>query len=216
MNDINLQLVREFFELNLFRVMTQWRQDQLGAPRGGHSPQLFVENTNIVPEYELGLVLGPGDLAYVHCAVVEIRAWHSDRFYSSLLQANPVVTQFAEAEALVPPREFFGTDDFKSILVVSELPLSPEQRTQSIEGLEKTKVDHIIEFSTILRELVDKVSINGAFTGSHTLQLIQLLKRYRLVRNQQMEFVFPMEGPVPAGEPQVETAEVVDDDGAQD
>ncbi len=217
MNDINLQLVREFFELNLFRVLTQWRQDQIGAPRGGHSLQLFVENTALVPEYDLGLVLRPGDLAYIHSAVVEIRAWHTDRFYSSLLQANPVVTQFAEPNARIPAREFFGTDDFKTVLVVSELPHTPEQHAQSIESLEKTNVDHVIEFSTILRELVEKVSINGAFTGSHTLQLIQLLKRYRLVRNQQMEFAFPMEDPVSDGEAQVETAEVVDDDdGEQD
>ncbi len=193
MTDIDLQLVREFFELNFFQVTTRWRQQDAGDAHGEGGLQLYIENAKPGPEDTLDVVLHPADLPHIHYAVVEIRAWHSDRFYSSLIDSNPVVTQFAEPWALGPARDFFGMDDFKTILVVSELPRAAEQRSQAIQRLKRTGIDHLIEFPSVLQSLVGKVVLNGTYTGSPTLQILQLLKRYRLLRNQQMEFTFPSE-----------------------
>ncbi len=191
MTDIDLQLVREFFELNFFQVTTHWRQHDPVDVQVDGGLQLYVENAKPGPEEALDVVLHPSDLPHVHYAVVEIRAWHTDRFYSSLIESNPVVTQFAEPAALGPARDFFGTDDFKTILVVSELPRAAEQRAQAVQRLKRTGIDHLIEFASILQSLTSKVLLNGTYTGSPTLQILQLLKRYRLLRNQQMEFSFP-------------------------
>lgn len=206
MTDIDLQLVREFFELNFFQVTTRWRQHDTIETQGDGGLQLYIENTKPGPEETLDVVLHPSDLPNVRYAVVEIRAWHSDRFYSSLIESNPVVTQFAEPSALGPAKDFFGTDDFKTILVVSELSRAAEQRAQAIQRLKRTGIDHLIEFPSILQSLAGKVVLNGTYTGSPTLQVLQLLKRYRMLRNQQMEFMFPSEPRIilPAGSAEVE------------
>ena len=193
MTDIDLQLVREFFELNLFQVTTRWRQQDGADSQGEGGLQLYIENAKPGPEEKLDVILHPADLPHVHYAVVEIRAWHSDRFYSSLIDSSPVVTQFAEPWALGPARDFFGTEEFKTILVVSELPRAADQRAQAVQRLKRTGIDHLIEFPSVLQSLVSKIVLNGTYTGSPTLQILQLLKRYRLLRNSQMEFTFSSE-----------------------
>ena len=193
MTDVDLQLVREFFELNLFRVTTNWRQHGTAGETGEVGLQLYVENTKPASGESLDVVLHPSDLPHLDYAVVEIRAWHTDRFYSSLIESNPGVTQFAEPWALGHARDFFGTDDFKTVLVVSELPRSAEQRIQALQRLRRSGVDHVIEFPNVLQSLASNVVLSGTYTGSPTLQLLQLLKRYRLLRNQQLEFTFSSE-----------------------
>ena len=201
MTDVDLYLVREFFELNFFRVMTQWQQDT-AVNRNERGLQLFVENADPTPEHELGVVLFPDDLPHLDRAVVEVRPWHTDRFYSSVLESNPVITQFAEEESLGAARNYFGGASFKTILVVSELPVTPKQRARTICAIEDSKVDHILEFPTILRSILSRVSINGGYAASHALQTIQLLKRYRLVSDQQLEFGFPAESSGPVALPE--------------
>lgn len=193
MTDVDLQLVREFFELNLFRVTTNWRQHGTAGETGDVGLQLYVENTKPASGESLDVVLHPSDLPHLSYAVVEIRAWHTDRFYSSLIESNPGVTQFAEPWALGHARDFFGTDDFKTVLVVSELPRTAEQRVQALQRLRRSGVDHVIEFPNVLQSLASNVVLSGTYTGSPTLQLLQLLKRYRLLRNQQLEFTFSSE-----------------------
>lgn len=189
MTDVDVQLVREFFELNHFSVTSNWRQhDPEATGEGGL--QLYVENTRAETDTATDILLEPADLVRVRYAVVEIRAWHTDRFYSSLIESNPGVTQFAEPWALGHAQEFFGSEDFKTILVVSELPRSLEQRAQALQRIRRTGIDHVIEFPSVLQGLTSNVVLNGTYTGSPTLQLLQLLKRYRLIRNQQLEFTF--------------------------
>jgi len=203
--DIDLHLVREFFELNLFQVMTHWHQES-SAGRSDSGIQLFVRNTNPVLEDPPETVLTPTDLVRIDNAVVEIRAWHTDRFYSSVIESNPVVTQFVQADALTSARDFFGGAPFRTVLVISELPSAPERRHDSIRSLREAGVQHILEFTTILRELVQRVNLSSTYAPSHTLQMIQLLKRYRMLQNLQMEFSFPMEAPAVAAAT-IETAE---------
>ena len=196
MTDVDLYLVREFFELNFFRVMTHWQQGS-ATNRTEKGLQLFVENADPAPERDLDIVLSTDDLPNIDRAVVEVRPWHTDRFYSSVLESNPVITQFAEEEALGAARNFFAGASFKTILVVSELPVTLEQRARTINCIEDSKVDHLLEFPTILRSILNRVSINGGYAASHALQTIQLLKRYRLVSNQQLEFGFPADSSAP-------------------
>lgn len=196
MAEIDLQLVREYFELNRFRVHTHWPQhDRDGGADSG--AQLYVENAAPAEAGETEPILQPEHLGRLHRAVVEVRPWHTDRFYASLIEANPVLTQFAEPWALGHAQDFFGTDDFKTILVISELPRTAEQRDHLARRLAQTSLHHIFEFPAILKDLAERVALSGTYTGSPTLQLLQHLKRYRLLRNQQLELTFPRE-PKPA------------------
>ena len=197
MDDVNLQLVREFFELNVFRVLTNWHQDPRTLRAGEQSGQLFVENASQPAARELPIVLGEGDVAGIERAVVEVRAWHADRFYPSVIEANPILSQFVSEDSLALAHDVFTGLPFTTVLVVSELPVTVEQRNRSVELLRAAGVAHILEFPVILRTLLNKVSINGSYAASSTLQTLRLLKRYKLVRNQQMEFPFLTEPPEP-------------------
>lgn len=206
MGDVNVQLVREFFELNLFQVLTNWQQAARRVKPVEHGGQLFVQNTNPEPARELPFLLHPGDIAAIERAVVEVRAWHGDRFYPSVIEANPVLYQFVSQDSLAMAKELFQHHPFSTILVVSELPAGHELRERSLALLQNTGIGHVIEFPLILREIINRVDAGENYPSSDTLQTLRLLKRYKLVRNQQMEFVFTTEAPPADRPPRVEVS----------
>ncbi len=69
-------------------------------------------------------------------------------------------------------------------------------------------MNHVLEFPAILNDLVERVMVSGTYTGSAAMQLLQLLKRYRLFRNQQLEFTFPREPHAAGPGPRVEADSV--------
>lgn len=204
MAGLDLQIVREFFELNHFKVATRWPQH---VPQADGGVQLYVQNAGAANPQQAETELHPSRLRSVGNAVVEVRPWHTDRLYASLVEGNPVLTQFAEPWALGHAADFFGGEPFATILVVSELPRTPEQRAQALRRVEQGGVRHVIEFPAILQDLTERVALSGSYTGSPTLELLQLLKRYRLLRSQQLEFTFGRESATYARNPRVDTTE---------
>ena len=169
MADVNLQLVREFFELNMFAVLTNWQRESLRQRGADSSLQVFVENVNPALPRELDFVLNPADLCALERALVEVRAWHADKFYPSVIESSPVLWQFVSAESLAFAREIFGARPFETILVISELPSSPDPRARSIQLLQDAGIGHVLEFSSVLRDLLDKVSMHENYATSPTL-----------------------------------------------
>ena len=207
MSDATVQIVREFFEFNGFHVMTHWQHDTV-RPRGTeHGIQLYVENTVPAVDRPLDLVLRVGDIPAVPRALVEVRAWHTERFYASVFESNPVLFEVAGEAARARARQVFGRPDVKSILVISELPASPEPRQRAIDAARERGVDHVIEFPTILHEIIEKLNAHVSYAPSQTLQTVRLLKRYDFIRYQQLEFPFSAEAPGPASPTQIEIAE---------
>lgn len=213
MSDINVQLVREFFELHLFRVLTNW--EQAPSLAGERAAQLFVENTAL-PPHDMTIpadgILGIDELPLVERAVVEIRAWHGDRFYVSIIESNPDLFDFARKDASSVATECFGNQPFKTLLVVSELPASRESRDRALQLLRGHGVDFVIEFPTVLQGILGKIHENSSYTGSPTLQTIRLLKRYRFLRHSQMEFEFVSEPPPPIQPVRVDTTVLHEDE----
>lgn len=212
MGDINLQLVREFFELNQFQVLTNWQQSSLLQRAGEHHGQLFVRNTDTGTPRDLPYALQPGDVGAVVRAVVDVRAWHGDRFYPSVIEANPVLHQFVSPESLLLASDVFHHEPFTTVLVVSELPASAELRQRSLRLLEEMGIEHVIEFPLILRDMINRVDANGNYLSSDTLQTLRLLKRYKLVRNRQMEFTFTTEAPQSGRLPPVDAGPIPDEE----
>lgn len=208
MSDLNVQLVRECFELNLFQVLPYWQHD---PPASGAWPArpsdtpllLFVENTRPDIVRRIDFLLEPGDISGLQRAVVEVRAWHADRFYPSVIEANPVLGHVAYEETRQLAGQAFADRGFSTLLVISELPASPEPRERSIRLLRDLEIDHIVEFPTILEELLVKISAYGQYAPSATLQTLRLLKRYNLVRRLQLEFAFATEPPPSPVAPEV-------------
>ena len=194
MSDINVQLVRDFFELNAFHAMTFWQHDHARTRTTEHGLQLFVENTTApVPVRSLECVLRPGDVAGIDRAIVEVRAWHADRIYASVIESNTVLFDVAGDEARIRARQVFGGAPYKTILVISELSPSLEPRQRAITLLQQGSIDHVIEFPTLLHDILEKISAYVSYSPSQTLQTLRLLKRYDFIRRQQLELPFPTE-----------------------
>lgn len=202
MSDLNVQLVREYFELNSFRVMTHWQQDHMRARPPERGLQLFVENAATPHPGPADFLLRVNEAPMIERAIVEVRAWHADRLYVSHIESNPVLFDVTSEESRLLGRNFFGTDDFTTVLVIGELPASSEPREKALAALREGNLGHVIEFPTVLFELLEKVHPNVSYSSSVTLQMLRLLKRYDFIRYQQLELPFPTEAPVGAAGPQ--------------
>ena len=206
MSDIDVQLVRECFELNHFNVMTFWQHDRPAVSEPGL--QLLAENTAPNEDGEAGFVLEFGGLAAIGRALIEVRAWHADRFYASVIESNPVLTHVADDDSIGRARDAFSGAEFVTVLVISELPPSEEPRQRAIDLLRSAGIGHVLEFPVLLHEIIERIGTHGAYAPSHSLQTLRLLKRYDFIRRQQLEFAFPTESPLPHSPVLVETAEI--------
>lgn len=213
MADINVQLVREFFEFNLFHVLTNWKQVAQFERGTEYAPHLFVENcsgnSEPIMEDTLPFLLPVGYISRIMRAVVHIRAWHTDRVYPSVIESSPAFSRFRAPDVLAVGNEFFQGLPFKTILVISEFPrrrpgINEDIVSQAMRLLKERGVDHVIEFPTILIELLNYINVQNNYVASATLQTLRLLKRYDFIRNQQLEFEFPFDPPVPPRPPDIE------------
>lgn len=204
MSDINMQLVREFFELNRFHVLTHWQHDHV--PRFSDiSSILFVEHPSLEAVQETEFVLRPEEVGALARAIVEVRAWHADRFYPSVIESSPILGHVAGPEARALAESVFGGPDYDTVLVISELPGSPGPRARAVELLRAFGIGHVLEFPAIMTDILNRISAHGNYAPSHTLQTLRLLKRYDLVRRQQLEFGFSTEAPPGRDAPEVAT-----------
>lgn len=195
MSDLNMQLVREFFELNLFYVLPNWQFE--GALRDVESAGslLFVEQPKPAIAGEVDCLLHPGDIQSIQRAVVEVRAWHADRMYTSVIESNSVFARVASEQTRTIAESVFNSQDYKILLVVSEFSASPDKRDKAVKILQDHGIDHVIEFPTILADMLRLVSPQNNYAPSHTLQTMRLLKRYNFIRKQQLELFFPSPTP---------------------
>lgn len=175
MSPLNQELVKVYFEMNGFLV------------KGNE--QFFVLNLhpqNLDPPP--GFLLNSLDLPAIEKATVEIKGWHTEKFSPPRLHRFPEIFDFVQPEALKIARRFFGDNNFKKILVVSSLPAPKgETRKKSIKLLQAKGIDHVLEFRSILEYLIRKVRPTRHYAHSDLLQLLRLLKYYRLLKEPQLE-----------------------------
>jgi len=192
MSDVNLELVKEFFELNGFMILTN-RKHQLTKVGADweYSIELLAANLDVAEDKkEPGFLLEPRDLKAIPRAIVDVKGWHTEVFYPSTIESARSFFAFVSPESLQYAERVFKGEPFSKVVVLSELPSNKEIMARSVDVLRKNGVDHAIEFSTILKALISHVQINNNYTESDTLQLVRLMKRYGLVKDLQMEFLF--------------------------
>jgi len=205
MSEINIQLVREFFELHQFSVLTHWPHQDERARSGEGGSLLFVERLGTVPDAPAPFLLYGSDIRLLQRAVIEVRAWHADKFYPSVIESSPILAHVASSEVAGLAAAIFGGEAYATVLVISELPATAAPRARSRQLLEALGIGHIMEFGTLLAALAAQLSSQGNYAPSQTLQTLRLLKRYNLLRRLQLEFPFTLEPPIRDAEPAVET-----------
>lgn len=201
MAGVDLNIVREYFEMNGFFVR-QMRKHHIQKRRSKtrrHEDEIDLMVINPRPEKApdgLNFMLFANDLRYISRAILSVKGWHTMTFTPATLRSSTEIFNFLERDVLKRAEELFSastqdeakeTESFKKILVLPGLPTQEPHRTQSIELLRKHGVDAIISFRAMLQDIINKVEINHNYEKSDLLQVLRLLKNYDMIRSPQME-----------------------------
>ena len=196
MADTNTRVVREFLEANNFSVITNRKfQLQKADPPGRYSIDILGGNMHYTePKSPLPMRLQAEHMLHIPNVIVDVKGWHSFRFSPSLVNTKPELFYFVSPEALKFARSIFKGAPFKSVLVISEAPATEAVWSKMEEMLKNGGIDHVLEFPTILSFLISYVQVSNNYIESDTLQLLRFLKRYGLVKGEQLELPFKGKG----------------------
>ena len=196
MADTNTRVVREFLEANNFSVITNRKfQLQKADPPGRYSIDILGGNMQYTePKSPLPMRLLAEHMRHIPNVIVDVKGWHSFRFSPSLVNTKPELFYFVSPEALKFARSIFKGAPFKSVLVISEAPATEAVWSKMEEMLKNGGIDHVLEFPTILSFLISYVQVSNNYIESDTLQLLRFLKRYGLVKGEQLELPFKGKG----------------------
>ena len=170
MVDVNEEIVKKYFELKGFLVQTNVqylkRKEETGKKSSGYSDiDLIIMNPKTGEK-----------------AVVGVSGWHTERITPSYVRDwGHRLFGFLNKLALEKASEVLGSEDFHKILIVSQLGVKKESRNKFLEEAHKRGIDRVVEFPTILKELVDMVKIKPSY-DSEVLQILRLLKIYGLLK----------------------------------
>jgi hypothetical protein len=191
MSSVSETIVREYFELNEFLV--RQHRKYVGQARSEKEDDIdfFVLNPNPQPlpsDATLPFILGTQELRYLERAIVVVKGWHTETFYSSRLEQKPEIFRFVTPKVLLQASRVFGKDGkLLKLLVVPALPQEAKQRDQSIALLQSKGVDAVLPFHTVLADLVAATEVNRNYQKSDLLQIIRILKNYEFFKGPQME-----------------------------
>ncbi len=186
---VNELIVREYFEMLGYLVAQPRKSAASGKSRmPGEDIDLLISNPRVkedlIPEH---VVWTSDDFSGIARAVVGVRGWHTDRFYMSTFEKAPEVFRFADSESIRFAAKFFGSDAIARIMCVPRLPATGELKDKTIAALRARGIHGIISFETILADLVSGVDVRKNYDRSDLLQMIRILKNYRLLNNGQMD-----------------------------
>jgi hypothetical protein len=176
MNDVSKELVRVFFELNGFLV--------------NRDASLLIKKPSSLRGCPGDFVLTVESLGKIAQAVVDVKPWHTEVFFPSVIRSSPEIFRFVEEDRLKKAAAFFDSKSFRKIMVLPKLPVVKGTLKKSIAALKENGIDHAIEFSTVLNYLISCVKTNINYDDSDLLQLIRIFKCYNFYASPQLE-LFP-------------------------
>lgn len=189
MASVNEWIVREYFEMLGFMVIQPCKYSVSGrSKRIEEETDLIVLNPllteHICPQH---LLWATADLKKIARAVVGVCGWHTERFYPAMLENLPEIVRFAEAESLKMAARRLGNSQIAKILCLPQLPVAPKLKDDTLRILKAKGIDGILEFRTMLAEIISRVNKNRNYEKSDVLQIIRILKNYDLFREAQLE-----------------------------
>lgn len=163
-----------FFEINGFLVRTNLPY-RVGRGSPDSDIDLAVANTRPRPHPPKGFVLPEHEIRSLERAIIEVKGYHTERFVPSILEDD--MFRFSSPRATRAASDFFDGKDFRRVFVLSRLPATQAVRAKAISFMKSRRVDHVIEFQTVLNGLVEWVRAEPDY-DSEFLQAIRLLKNY--------------------------------------
>lgn len=168
LTDVNEEIVRQYFELKGYFVQTDVlylkSKKQTGKQSSGYG------------DIDLVLMHPNGDKA-----IVGVSGWHREKITPSYVEGwEGRLFSFVSPLALNKASQVLGTQKFKKILVVSQLGSKEASKSKFILEAKKMGVDEVIEFPTILKELIRLIEVEPSY-DSEVLQTLRLLKIYDML-----------------------------------
>lgn len=180
MPEVNEEIVRLFFEQNGFFVRTNIKFTvHKGGSSGDSDIDLFVINpkgSQEAPFSDLPFILSINDLSHLEAAIIEVKGWHENTFTPSLIRGSTNKIKFHQG-AIEKAKEILGHEKLKKVLVLSRLSPNSPWREKAISELKRIRIDHVLEFSTIINDIYDELLENKNYS-SEVLQAVRLLKKY--------------------------------------
>ena len=186
---INESIVREYFETLGYLVSQPCKYGVPGRHKKAEEELDLLVQHPLVTEHRVPerIVWTTVDLGTVARAIVGVWGWHSERIYLGRFQQMPEMLRFAEPAVRRLAEARLGGGPVAAILCLPELPVSGELKEKTLHGLKERGVDGVLSFRTMLQELIVHVDANRNYEKSDVLQLLRILKTYRLVKDSQME-----------------------------
>lgn len=189
MASVSEWIAREYFEMLGFMVIQPCKYSVSGrSKRIEEETDLIIFNP-LVAEQALPetLLWTTPDLKKVARAVVGVYGGHTERFYPVMLANLPEITRFAEAESLKTAARRLGSSQIARILCLPQLPVAQKLKEETLRVLKTKGIDGLLEFRTMLAEIINRVDKNRNYEKSDVLQIIRILKNYDLFREAQLE-----------------------------
>lgn len=165
MADINLDIAGLFFSMHGFFV------------KNGEYTYIKKLKTGRVESEDF--VYGGRGLEAVQNAVVNIKPWHSQTFYPSLIKsAGDDIFSFLRREEIKKSEKILGHPGFKKFLVISKLPRNKSTREKSEELLKEEGIDMVFQFSDIIDFLVKNLKRAKQYPDHDVLHLLRVLNSY--------------------------------------
>ena len=185
MSAISEIIVREYFEIHNFLV----RQQRKHIPRTEKEDEevdFIVYNPEPTGTIEkLPVILDSEKLKSVSCAIVSVKGWHTDIVSPSIVKKiTSDLEQFVKKDYRKYCANLSATP--LKIVVMPSITTNKEQRLKTLELLYNAGIDAVLQFRTILWDLVNYVQVNRNYSKSDVLQVIRILKAYDFFKEPQM------------------------------
>lgn len=170
MTDVNEEIVRQYFELKGYFVQT----DVLYLKPKGKTGK----KSSGYGDIDL-IILNPrtGDKA-----IVGVSGWHRERVTPSYVEGwEGRLFSHLHPLALKKASEVLSSKDFRKILVISRMGSKEKSRKVFEQKAYQQGIDEIIDFPTILKELIRLIKTEPSY-DSEVLQTLRLLKIYDLLK----------------------------------
>lgn len=190
MASVNEWIAREYFEMLGYMVTQPCKYSVTGRPKRVEEEIDLIILNPLITEHSVpqSLLWMTSDLKKIARAVVGVYGWHTDRFYPAMLANLPEIVRFAGAESLRIASRKLGNNDIAKILCLPQLPVAQKLKDETLRILKDKGIDGILEFRTMLAEIINGVDKNRNYEKSDVLQIIRILKNYDLLRERQLEF----------------------------
>jgi len=189
MASVNEWIAREYFEMLGFMVIQPCKYSVSGRQKKIEEEADLIILNPLIPEQSLvqSQVWTTSDLKTVARAVVGVYGWHTGRFYPAMLENLPEIFRFADPESLKAASRRLGHNQIAKILCLPHLPVEQKLKDETLRILKEKGIDGILEFRTMLAEIIKGVDKNRNYEKSDVLQIIRILKNYDLFREAQLE-----------------------------